>query len=272
MNGKWWSIVVLVAIAGMLLGVNSCGHSQQLVSIQVQPSVETFGSSTTPLIENAGAQVQLRALGTYIHPPVTKDITNQVSWVSNTTQMFTVDAHRVADGDRRIVRRNAGFGHGRHEQQCRRLVLVRRGRDGVHDCECRLLHWDRRWRRYRPFDRDVLGCRHLERSRIRRSVLAVPRPAPCITQAFASGTPITLTATPTGTSAFGGWSDVTRHPDQQRLRVHSDRKPGCDGDLQLTRIIALTQQFFQRRLVFFRFLLFFDDDLSGGGRADALAG
>ena len=92
MNGKWWSIAVLVAVAGMLLGVDSCGHSQQLVSIQVQPSTETFGSSTTPVIDNFGAQVQLRALGTYIHPPVTKDITNQVTWSSNTPQMFTVDA------------------------------------------------------------------------------------------------------------------------------------------------------------------------------------
>jgi hypothetical protein len=92
MIGKWWSIAVLVAVAGMLLGVNSCGRSQELVSIQVQPAVDTFGSSTTPVIDVAGAQVQLRALGTYIHPPVTKDITNQVAWSSNTIQMFTVDA------------------------------------------------------------------------------------------------------------------------------------------------------------------------------------
>src|SRR5271169_2535686 len=92
MNGKWWSIVVLVAEASLLLGVNSCGRSQQLVSIQVQPSVETFGASNIPVIADAGAQVQLRALGTYIHPPVTKDITNQVTWSSNTPQMFTVDA------------------------------------------------------------------------------------------------------------------------------------------------------------------------------------
>jgi hypothetical protein len=92
MNGKWWSIVVLVALAALLLGVDSCGHSQQLVSIQIQPTVETFGSSTTPLIDNAGGQVQLRALGTYIHPPVTKDITSEVTWSSNTPQMFTVSS------------------------------------------------------------------------------------------------------------------------------------------------------------------------------------
>jgi hypothetical protein len=92
MNGKWWSIAVLVAVAGMLLGVNSCGRSQELVSIQIQPSVETFGASNIPVIDNKGSEVQLRALGTYIHPPVTKDITNQATWSSNTPQMFTVDA------------------------------------------------------------------------------------------------------------------------------------------------------------------------------------
>jgi hypothetical protein len=92
MNGKWWSIAVLVAVAGMLLGVNSCGHSQQLVSIQVQPPVQTIGTSTTPIIQDAGVQVQLRALGTYIHPPVTKDITSDVTWSSNTPQMFTVNS------------------------------------------------------------------------------------------------------------------------------------------------------------------------------------
>ena len=92
MDGKWWSIIVLVAIAALLLGVNSCGHSQQLVSIQIQPTVQTFGSSTTPVIDNAGGQVQLRALGTYIHPPVTKDITSEATWSSNTPQMFTVSS------------------------------------------------------------------------------------------------------------------------------------------------------------------------------------
>ena len=92
MNGKWLSIVILVAVAGLLLGVNSCGRSQQLVSIQVQPGTETFGASNIPVSQNAGSQVQLRALGTYIHPPVTKDITDQVTWASNDTQMFTVSS------------------------------------------------------------------------------------------------------------------------------------------------------------------------------------
>jgi List-Bact-rpt repeat protein/Big-like domain-containing protein len=91
MNGKWLSIVVLVAVASLLVGLNSCGRSQELVSIQVQPVSETFGASNIPVIDDAGLTVQLRALGTYIHPPVTKDITSQVTWASNDTQMMTVD-------------------------------------------------------------------------------------------------------------------------------------------------------------------------------------
>jgi len=92
MNGKWLSMAVLVAAAGMLLGLNSCGHDQRLVSIAIQPTVENVGATNIPVPDDAGFQVQLRALGTYIHPPVTKDITNQVTWASNTIQMFTVNS------------------------------------------------------------------------------------------------------------------------------------------------------------------------------------
>src|SRR5581483_667345 len=78
-----------------LLAMLSCAHDQQLVSITVQPEVETFGDANTPVSQDAGLSVNLRALGHYIHPPVTKDITTQVTWTSNTPQMVTVDANGV---------------------------------------------------------------------------------------------------------------------------------------------------------------------------------
>ncbi len=82
-----------VAVLGsLMLLVPSCGHDQQLVSITIQPSTETFGSSSTPVNEDAGLTVQLSALGTYIHPPVTKDITNQVTWASNTPGIAMVNS------------------------------------------------------------------------------------------------------------------------------------------------------------------------------------
>jgi hypothetical protein len=76
----------------MLATLSACGHEQQLVSITIVPAVENFGSTKIAVSANAGATVQLRALGSYIHPPVTKDITNQVVWVSNTPDMITVDS------------------------------------------------------------------------------------------------------------------------------------------------------------------------------------
>jgi Bacterial Ig-like domain (group 2) len=92
---NWLGLAGIVAVGGLLFSVSSCGRDQELVSIQIQPSVETFGDANTPVIQNAGASVQLRAIGNYIHPPVSKDITTQVTWASNDTQMVTVDSAGV---------------------------------------------------------------------------------------------------------------------------------------------------------------------------------
>jgi len=92
MNRKWFGITALIIAAIWLLSIASCGDSQQLVSISVQPGTETFGAANIPVIDDAGAQVQLVAMGTYVHPPVTKDITDQVTWFSNTPQMVTVNS------------------------------------------------------------------------------------------------------------------------------------------------------------------------------------
>jgi Bacterial Ig-like domain (group 2) len=85
----------LLEISFLILSVvfiPACGHDQQLVSITVEPATETFGAANIPVDLDAGLSVHLRALGTFIHPPVTKDITAQVTWTSNTPQMVTVDA------------------------------------------------------------------------------------------------------------------------------------------------------------------------------------
>jgi Bacterial Ig-like domain (group 2) len=92
MRGFLYRSVAIAGIMSCLLLWLSCGHDQQLASIQVQPGVETFGASNIPVSANAGLSVQLRALGTYIHPPATKDITNQVTWKSNDIQMVTVNS------------------------------------------------------------------------------------------------------------------------------------------------------------------------------------
>lgn len=76
----------LLTLISCVLFSLSCGRDQELVSITVQPNTETFG------VADPSLHVQLRALGAYIHPPVTKDITNQVSWSSDAPQVVTVTA------------------------------------------------------------------------------------------------------------------------------------------------------------------------------------
>lgn len=93
MRKKMSALVGLCVPLYLLVSLSGCGHEQQLVGITVIPNVETFGAASIPVIANAGSKVQLRALGSYIHPPVTKDITNQVVWTSNTPDMVTVDAN-----------------------------------------------------------------------------------------------------------------------------------------------------------------------------------
>ena len=85
---RCFSAVVLLSMVVALL---SCARDQELVSIAIQPSSETFGATNIPVGANAGATVQLRALGTYIHPPVTKDVTAQSTWTSNTPDIATVN-------------------------------------------------------------------------------------------------------------------------------------------------------------------------------------
>jgi hypothetical protein len=92
MNPKWFKLFLICAAT---LVIPNCGHSQQLTGIAIQPAAESFGGANIPLSQDVGANVQLRALGTYIHPPATKDITDQVAWASNTPGLATVDTAGV---------------------------------------------------------------------------------------------------------------------------------------------------------------------------------
>ncbi len=78
MNCKGFRFVLVFATVLWVVGLTSCAHEQQLTSITVQPTTETFGAADIPVSADAGLNVQLRALGSFIHPPVTKDITDQV--------------------------------------------------------------------------------------------------------------------------------------------------------------------------------------------------
>jgi hypothetical protein len=64
----------LVAV-GAAFSLPSCGHSQKLVGLTVQPSAGFIFSQAT-----AGATGEFTATASYIHPPATKDVTSQATW------------------------------------------------------------------------------------------------------------------------------------------------------------------------------------------------
>ena len=72
--------VALVTLATLM----SCSHERKLVSIEIHPAATTF------LTPNPGGQVIFTALGTYIHPPDTRDITDKVTWKTDIPQLIQV--------------------------------------------------------------------------------------------------------------------------------------------------------------------------------------
>jgi hypothetical protein len=83
MRRNWLHLLLICVAASVVPG---CGSGQQLVSIQVTPGSVVFGGADPSLF------VQLTATGSYVHPPATKDVTNQVTWTSNTVQVAQVTA------------------------------------------------------------------------------------------------------------------------------------------------------------------------------------
>ena len=81
MNRNW---IKLLLICSTALFIPSCGTGQQLVGIQITPATVVFGSADPSLF------AQLTAMGSYSHPPATKDITNQVTWTSNIVEVAQV--------------------------------------------------------------------------------------------------------------------------------------------------------------------------------------
>jgi hypothetical protein len=81
---KCFGFSVLIVFGVILLALSSCAREQQLQSINVTPNSVTFLSPGTTIT------FQLKAYGTYIHPPETKDITNLVTWASQSTDLVEV--------------------------------------------------------------------------------------------------------------------------------------------------------------------------------------
>jgi Divergent InlB B-repeat domain len=90
MNRNWSRLCGLFLTILWLLGFLSCGQNQQLVSIMIQPPTSTFG------LPDPALQIQYAAIGSYIHPPETKDITAQVTWKTDIPQLVSVSGGLVS--------------------------------------------------------------------------------------------------------------------------------------------------------------------------------
>jgi hypothetical protein len=88
MKGKWISIGVLVVVAAVMLNMSSCAREQTLESITLSPA----GGFT---FEGFGATGQFTAYGNFIHPPETKDVTNQVIWSLDIQYFGTINNQGV---------------------------------------------------------------------------------------------------------------------------------------------------------------------------------
>ena len=75
-------VVALIAVASFLPG---CGFKRKLVAITVTPNGVT--------ITGTGVIVNFKAVGSYIHPPDTRDITDLVTWESAAPQIISIDPH-----------------------------------------------------------------------------------------------------------------------------------------------------------------------------------
>jgi hypothetical protein len=76
-----WTMLAVVALP-------SCGFRRQLLSITVIPNTVT--------IVGPGGNVQFQAIGNYIHPPDSRDITNSVAWQSAAPQVVSITAAGLA--------------------------------------------------------------------------------------------------------------------------------------------------------------------------------
>ena len=66
MSKRYWAAFTsLFAIVAWMWVTPGCGRAQQLETIEIQPSTEIFGNANTPVPDDAGASVQLRALGNF---------------------------------------------------------------------------------------------------------------------------------------------------------------------------------------------------------------
>ncbi len=213
-----------LALVGLLVMLSSCAHDQQLVSISISPAEQGFGAPDPAL------QVQLRALGQYIHPAVTKDITDKVTWASNTLTVATVTPTGVlfptgsACGGA-LVSATVQTNHSTGNRSSSGALITSTIVVTVNDMNTPGCPGFGGSGAQPTLTVDFAGT---GTGTVNSSPAGLGCSSACSAN-FTSGTVVTLTATPTGTSTFGSW-------------VGCDNLSGvnCTVDLTSNRTVTVT--------------------------------
>jgi len=86
MNRGWRRLALGAALIATAMNSLSCMHERKLVSISLRPT-NGFNFPTP----DPTAQGVFTALGNYIHPPDTRDITDKVTWKTDVPQLLVVN-------------------------------------------------------------------------------------------------------------------------------------------------------------------------------------
>jgi len=187
--GKWISIFGLVGAGVWLLSLSSCARSTRLTGITIQPPSGTFGAVDPTLF------FQFKALGTYIHPPKTVDITDQVTWQSDNPQVIQVTAAGVASPNLNcgVAQILAEMHNGNNDIVSNSASITV---DGPASLGCTPAG---------PQPILTISFAGKGTGTVTGSGISCSTPSSCSNQ-FTTGTTVVLTASATGTSSFGGWS------------------------------------------------------------------
>jgi hypothetical protein len=187
---KFVGVSALVVAAAALLNLESCARGTQLQSITIQPTSGTFGGV------DPGLSFQLKAFGTYIHPPKTVDITNQVNWQSDASQVVQVSSSGVAspNTDCGVAQVFAEMHDGDNDVVSNQATIIV---EGPSSAGCT------------PAGAQptiTISFAGNGTGSVTGSGVSCTAPNACTYQ-FTAGTTLTITASPTGSSTFGGWNN-----------------------------------------------------------------
>ena len=185
--------LLILSLSLAIAFMPSCARDQELTGIQIQPNGGiTFGIADPSLSAN------FKAFGTYVHPPQTKDITDQVSWQSSIPLLATVTSAGV------VSPTGKGCGLGTLFAQ-----MHQNGNDVVSNSVPVTING--------PTSEGCIpaggttltvtfaGTSELGQVTSSPGGISCTGPSPC-SASFSSGTAVTLTEAPVNGSTFAGWS------------------------------------------------------------------